>query len=156
MKFFFRHNFFTRLSSKRDHRGFTLIELLVVIAIIGLLATLSVIALNSARLKARDARRVSDIKQLQTALEMYYSDVSSYPAGTLGANVSLSSTNGFNATPAGTVYMSKVPTNPTPVNDGSCGANAAYTYAQVSAGASYTLSYCLSTGAATATPAGMR
>lgn len=52
-------------------KGFTLIELLVVIAIIGLLSTLSVLALNSARSRARDAKRMSDIKQINTAIQMY-------------------------------------------------------------------------------------
>lgn len=55
-------------------RGFTLIELLVVIAIIGLLSTMAVISLNDARAKARDARRISDVKQLATILEMEGSD----------------------------------------------------------------------------------
>jgi prepilin-type N-terminal cleavage/methylation domain-containing protein len=60
-------------------KAFTLVELLVVIAIIGLLSTLSVVALNSARAKARDARRLSDIKQLRTALDMYYDSAGTYP-----------------------------------------------------------------------------
>ena len=51
-------------------KGFTLIELLVVIAIIGLLSTLAVVSLNSARAKARDAKRVSDVKQLSMVIEM--------------------------------------------------------------------------------------
>lgn len=51
-------------------KGFTLIELLVVIAIIGLLSTLAVVSLNSARGKARDAKRVSDVKQLSMIIEM--------------------------------------------------------------------------------------
>ena len=52
--------------------GFTLVELLVVISIIGLLAGIVLSSLNSARAKGRDARRVSDIKQLQLALTLYY------------------------------------------------------------------------------------
>ena len=65
-------------------RGFTLVELLVVIAIIALLSTLSVVALNSARAKARDARRQSDIKQIRTALDMYFDSNLTYPANCAG------------------------------------------------------------------------
>lgn len=61
-----------------NNKGFTLIELLVVIAIIGLLATLAVLALNSARTKARDAKRVADMQALQTAMEMVNSDNGNY------------------------------------------------------------------------------
>ncbi len=52
-------------------KGFSLIELLVVIAIIGLLSTMAVVSLNNARVKARDTRRMGDIKAIQTAIEMY-------------------------------------------------------------------------------------
>ena len=61
-----------------NKKGFTLIELLVVIAIIGLLSTMAVFSLNSARTKARDAKRMSDMKMLSTAMEMYASDNGAY------------------------------------------------------------------------------
>lgn len=64
----------------KDNRGFTLVELLVVIAIIGLLSTLAVVALQGARVKSRDAKRVADIKQVQTALELYSSEKGIYPS----------------------------------------------------------------------------
>ena len=63
-------------------KGFTLIELLVVIAIIGILSSVVLASLNTARRKARDAKRISDLKQLQLALEMYYDDHSGYPVST--------------------------------------------------------------------------
>jgi type II secretion system protein G len=62
------------------YRGFTLIELLVVIAIIGLLASVILASLNSARTKARDAKRLSDMNQIQLALEMYYDSNNRYPS----------------------------------------------------------------------------
>jgi type II secretion system protein G len=103
----------------KNKKGFTLIELLVVIAIIGLLATLSVVALNNARQKSRDAKRVSDIKQVQTALELYFVDQNAYPA-TGATAVALGSgtytaltTDGFVAGGA-TTYMGQVPDSPTP------------------------------------------
>lgn len=61
------------------NKGFTLIELLVVIAIIGLLSSVVLASLNTARAKGRDAKRLSDIKQLQIALELYLDDNGSYP-----------------------------------------------------------------------------
>ena len=60
-------------------KGFTLIELLVVVAIIGILATIVIASLNSARVKARDATRDADIKNIQTALEIYHLDNGQYP-----------------------------------------------------------------------------
>jgi len=62
----------------RTH-GFTLIELLVVISIIGLLSSVVLASLDSARSKARDAQRIRDIDQIMTALELYYADNGHYP-----------------------------------------------------------------------------
>lgn len=64
---------------KNKQNGFTLIELLIVIAIIGLLASVIIVSLNSARAKGRDARRKADLAELQKALEMYYMDNNSMP-----------------------------------------------------------------------------
>lgn len=107
------------MKHKQNQLGFTLIELLVVISIIGILSTLAVVSLNNARVKARDAKRVSDIRQLQTALELYASDSNGYPAASdltlgSGAGASLSKVGGFAAVVSGTTYMGKVPSNTTP------------------------------------------
>lgn len=61
---------------RKRQRGFTLIELLVVIAIIGLLSSVVLASLNNARERSRDARRLGDIKQIQTALELAYDSTS--------------------------------------------------------------------------------
>src|SRR3989344_41049 len=60
------------------YKGFTLIELLVVVAIIGLLLSGIMVALGNARLKARDARRLSDMQQIKSGMDIYYSLGSGY------------------------------------------------------------------------------
>ena len=64
----------------KQRKAFTLIELLVVIAIIGLLSTIAVVATNSTRVKARNAKKYSDVKQLITTFNLVYSDLGYYPA----------------------------------------------------------------------------
>ncbi len=68
-----------KLFKKNNSSGFTLIELLVVIAIIGVLASVVLASLNTARRKSRDARRIADIKQIQLALELYFDANGEYP-----------------------------------------------------------------------------
>jgi prepilin-type N-terminal cleavage/methylation domain-containing protein len=156
----------------REKSGFTLIELLVVIAIIGILSTLAVVALNSARQKSRDSKRVADIKQIQTALELYYAENNGYPTAASGIilgpgnYVALCSNGGFKSTAcvAGTdtTYMGLVPAAPTPY-DGTCTAGQnAYTYT-AAAGAAYTIAFCtgaqvgdLAAGVHTATESGIQ
>jgi type II secretion system protein G len=114
-----------------NKKGFTLIELLVVIAIIGLLSTLAVVALGNARVKARDSKRLSDLKQMQTALELYYTDQSGYPteSGALGSgNFACLNNAGWQATGCANPYMGQVPVDPK---------SGAYTY--TAASSSYTL-----------------
>ncbi len=145
----------------KNRKGFTLIELLVVIAIIGILSTIAVIALQSARGKSRDAKRIADVKQIQTALEMYYSDQVAYPTTSgdvnlgIGSNICLSSGGGITAACSGTtIYMQQVPRDPG-------GPTSNYIY-NSSTASTYTLRFTLegatggfTAGTVTASPAGM-
>ncbi len=66
-------------TTKSNKKGFTLIELLVVIAIIGMLSGMVLVGMGGVREKARDARRVSDLEALGTAVMLYYSSTESFP-----------------------------------------------------------------------------
>jgi type II secretion system protein G len=72
---------------KKFTRGFTLIELLVVIAIIGILSSVVLASLNSARQKSRDARRISDLSQVKLALELYFDAHNAYPTTAQGTAI---------------------------------------------------------------------
>ncbi len=148
----------------KNKAGFTLIELLVVIAIIGLLASVVLLALNSARAKSRDAKRIADIRELATAMELYFNDKGFYPTGTAGT-LSAAGAPGNLLAPN---YIGQVPTSPTPP-DGSCagantqGGNDYYWAGTGGSGASYTITFCLgnvtggySQGPHTLTPQGIQ
>ena len=117
----------------QNKKGFTLIELLVVIAIIGILATLAIVSLTTARSSSRDAKRIADLKQLQTALEVYYNDNGVYP--TLLSDLS--------STTLPTKYLETIPTAPTPV-DGDCTATSnSYIYNTSYDKSSYSIHTCI-------------
>lgn len=92
--------------------GFTLIELLVVIAIIGVLASIVLASLNNARKKSRDARRITDIKQIQLALELYFdgTGANNYPAA--NANCVSGDENGLEVLKTPGNYIPQIPRDP--------------------------------------------
>lgn len=99
------------LNRKKGEKGFTLIELLVVIAIIGILATIVLVALNNAREKARNARRQSDVRQIQLAMQLAYDDCQAYPtSATMPTQLPVS--GGASCFAAAGSYLSAVPTDP--------------------------------------------
>jgi len=118
------------------NKGFTLIELLVVIAIIGILASIVLVSLGSAREKARDAKRQSDIRQISLAMEMYYNDGQAYVAtGTSPGSISS--------------YLNPVPTDPGGGSDAGCNDSSGTAYQWVdnsSASSQYCMWACLENG----------
>ena len=131
----------------KSKKAFTLIELLVVIAIIGILATVSIISLTNARAKSRDAKRAGDVKQIQTALELFFNDKNRYPTADEWNTGQI-----FSTSTAGTsTYLQIIPTAATPA-DGSCTTNGnSFIYASANDN-TYTLSYCLGNTTGTLTP----
>jgi general secretion pathway protein G len=126
--------------TKEKRAGFTLIELLVVVSLIGVLATLVLANLNAARQRGRDAQRKSDLRNIQTALRLYYNDYNKYPAN-MASNIAGCGASGTNLCIWGDpfesgiqTYMSTLPTDPLP--------NIDYSYAQIDAD-DYTLTACL-------------
>lgn len=111
-------------------KGFTLVELLVVISLIGILSTLVIANLNSARERARDAQRKSDLRNIQTALRLYYNDNAGFPPAS-----EITAAWGLQWAKNGVVYMNTLPKDPlSPTQD--------YTYTRPDT-ENYTLKSCL-------------
>jgi general secretion pathway protein G len=127
LKFGTRH-----LSHVKSQRGFTLIELLTVIAVIAVLTGILSISYLGVRQRARDAQRKSDLKQIQSALELYRADVDQYPSAGL-----LTTCGVAFAGPSGAVYMQKIPCDPK-------NTTAPYFYNPTTT--TYTLASCLENG----------
>lgn len=94
----------TKLFNLKNRKGFTLIELVISITIISILASFLMSNFVGVRQRSRDGQRKSDLKQIQSALEQYRADNSSYP------NALPSCGNSFEQNT--TTYMSKLPCDP--------------------------------------------
>ena len=122
----------------QNRRGFVEIIIMGAAAFLGLVGSVVLLSLNSARMKARDAKRIADVRMIGTALELYRNDNNGYP----GALFKLSPT-----------YLQLAPQAPTPP-DGQCTSDQnEYTYTHASQ-LEYTLSFCLG-NATGGYPAGM-
>jgi len=142
-----------------NKKGFTLIELLVVIAIIGFLASLVLVALSNARVRSRDAKRLADVRQIMSGLELYFTNCQAYPvaasaitlgptyklangtAANCGTNDGTGTNGGIGTATGGTAYITLFPSAPLP-NDGNCSV-AENVYSYTGTAASYSLVFCL-------------
>ncbi|MFZ5932786.1 MAG: type II secretion system protein [Patescibacteria group bacterium] len=128
-------------------KGFTLIELLVAISIIAIISTVLLANFNAARERGRDAQRKSDLRNIQTALRVYYNDYGAYPAHGTGANAGKIVACGQSTPPGpftceygsawtadGKTIMSTLPEDPL--------SSQAYAYNQIDLD-NYTLTACL-------------
>ena len=85
-------------------KGFALVELLVVISIIAILTTMAMVVYRGLQPQSRDAKRQSDLKTIQSALEQYRADQGSYPSGiTFGGSLTVGSKT----------YLKTIPQDPT-------------------------------------------
>lgn len=124
------------LPSTLYHKGFTLIELLVAISIIGLLSSFLLANFVGVRQRARDGVRKYDLRQMQSALELYRSDQGTYPIlGINEGNFPVNCGGPFTDSLGNTIYMSKVPCDPS--------TNVSYYYDSPGAHTTYCVRSCL-------------
>jgi prepilin-type N-terminal cleavage/methylation domain-containing protein len=99
-------------------KGFTLIELLVVVAIIGLLSTIAVVSFNNAQAKARDAKRMADLKSMQKAVELFIQNDATNSQAPIVTGTATWNTTGTTLKSMLNQYLSNsIPTDP--LNDAS-------------------------------------
>lgn len=119
------------LNKVKNSKGFTLIELLVVVLVIGVLSgvVLSVINTTGIQAKGRDSERIAHLKNIQTALELYFADNRSYPVSDNWIQVT-GSDSAMSQVLTGGGYINSIPTDPEQIgsNNDPCSAPTNYRY----------------------------
>jgi len=103
-----------------NRRGFTLVELMIVITVIAILAAIAVASFTRVQKQARDTKRKADVRALQTALQVYFTEKGAYP---ISASPTIITTP-LNVLTTPTAYISTLPTAP----GGTTGTNVSYMY----------------------------
>lgn len=135
-----------------NRNGFTTVELILALALIALVTAFSAIAVNAARSTQRDAVRLSNVRQVQAALEQFFNETNAYPAGAAiplgdGSSTACLDEAGFAATcgSAGRTFLRVVPGTIAKGLDGlsMCGTPArdAFCYLQTQEGDSYRIQF---------------
>lgn len=138
---FYLHNY---SMTKIKNRGFTLIEVLIVVAIIGILASVAIVGLGPIQRRGRDSRRISDLRNIQNGLELYFNRCGFYPsvADCGGATPAYSDVDfaGMKSAIQGTASLGVrvIPNDPLPAST--------YGYKSASPGTAYVLSATLEDG----------
>ncbi len=132
---------------RNDKSGFTLLELLVVVAVMAMIMSFVMASMRTAQQRNRDARRESDIKQLENALAIYVTNAGLFPI--CSSEVVIGSTGDTCIAPAlmsSQATQGRVPTDPLGATTGTCGGANSYVYCYQSAnGSTYTIRYVLET-----------
>ena len=130
---------------EKSTAGFTVIEALITVAAAAIMILVLLTAIISARARARDARRLADVRSFASALKLFYKDNNFYPQGTrtiLDGTQGLDTT-GWNGKPVPPIYMQKTAKSPLPA-DGNCAASQnAYIYSSLSDETDYSITFCL-------------
>jgi type II secretion system protein G len=120
----------------KTDKGFTILELLVVVAIIGILAAVSMALLSDTRARSRDARRLSDMREIEKALNLYYAENGHFPDED-GTDPAITGSDDVSTALEGADLISETPTDPL---------HPTYTYRYESADTTdFTLFFCLET-----------
>lgn len=127
--------------------GFTKIEILIIASIVGILGITAVVAVTTARSRTRDAVRMSDVRQIQTGLEVYFIDHNTYPQAlepiALGTpTTGCLSEQGFSSSCSGGLYLEFVPGAPTSgLNELSSCSDRSNAYCYVAENGNYRISF---------------
>ena len=130
----------------KNKSGFTIIELIVVIVVIAILATITFVSYNGVQAKARDDRRLTDVSNIEKAMELYYSDNGSYPVPTGATGSAInggwyssgdSSWNMLSGLLVGSDAIDTVPVDPINTNASILTSLARYNYAVFVSGGGY-------------------
>jgi len=125
-------------SSKTSAKGFTILELLVVVAIIAMLFSAISVILTGVKERSRDAKRMSDMRELQKSLNLYFTERNRFPIST--TEILITGSDPLSLELENAFFITEAPADPLYPSSAF-----QYTYISSPAGSDFTLSFCLET-----------